>query len=78
MRYDLLNAKDPTIDLAMLVYENWQKRNKVCTSKQLQFVVSTEIFNGNQALDLTKNYQPLSVQIFDSSKRNKIISRLFH
>ena len=27
------------------------KRNKVHTSKQLWFVASTEIFNGNQALD---------------------------
>ena len=43
--YIPLNARDPTINLTMLVYGNRKKHNKVCTSKQLRYVASTEILN---------------------------------
>ena len=55
MRYAIyipLNAKDHAIGLTMIAYRNRQKRNKVCTNKQLRFVASIEILNGNQALQL--------------------------
>ena len=52
MRYAIyipLNAKDLTIELTMLAYGNRQNVIKLRTSKQLQFVASTETFNGKQA-----------------------------
>ena len=52
MRYAIYmppNTKDLAINLTMVAYENRQKRNSVCVSKQLRFVVITETFIGNQA-----------------------------
>ena len=43
------NTKDLAINLAMVAYGNPAKCNNVRTRKQLRFVASTEIFNGNQS-----------------------------